>query len=52
MQITYHKNESLVSLFSEAEYRSAIEEAGFTVAERLSTSEFRMGAFVCLKQED
>lgn len=49
MQITYHKNESLVSLFSEAEYRSAIEEAGFTVAERLSTSEFRMGAFVCLK---
>ena len=49
LQITYHKNESMVSLFSEAEYRSAIEEAGFTIAERLSTTEFRMGAFVCLK---
>lgn len=49
MQIAYHKNESVVSLFSETEYRSAIEEAGFAIVERLSTDEFRMGAFVCLK---
>lgn len=49
MDISYHKNESLVSLFSEAEYRSALEEAGFVIAARLSESEFRMGAFICLK---
>lgn len=49
MEISYHTNESQVSLFSETEYRSAIEDAGFSLAARLSTSEFRMGAFVCLK---
>lgn len=49
MDVVYHKNRFIVSLFSEAEYRAAITEAGFKLAERLSESEFRMGAFVCLK---
>lgn len=49
MEISYHTNVSEVSLFSEAEYRSAIDEVGFSLVARLSTSEFRMGAFVCIK---
>lgn len=49
LEISYHRNDSLISLFSEAEYRAAIEEAGFVLAARLSEAEFRMGAFVCLK---
>ncbi|MBS6954495.1 MAG: methyltransferase domain-containing protein [Enterocloster asparagiformis] len=38
-----------ITLFSEAEYRSALEKAGFTIRARLSEQEFRMGAFVCTK---
>ena len=49
MEVSYHTNISEVSLFSEAEYRSAIDEVGFSLVARLSTSEFRMGAFVCIK---
>lgn len=49
MEVSYHTNVSEVSLFSEAEYRSAIDEVGFSLVARLSTSEFRMGAFVCIK---
>ncbi len=52
MEIRYHTNESQISLFSEAEYRSAIEEVGFTIIARLSESEFRMGAFICQKQDN
>lgn len=38
-----------ITLFSEAEYRNALEAAGFTIRARLSEQEFRMGAFVCTK---
>lgn len=51
MDISYHKNEAFVSLFSEAEYRAALEEAGFVIAARLPESAFRMGAFICLKPD-
>ncbi|WP_195276629.1 class I SAM-dependent DNA methyltransferase [Anaerotruncus rubiinfantis] len=38
-----------ITLFSEAEYRAALAQAGFILRERLSEAEFRMGAFVCTK---
>ena len=38
-----------ITLFSEEEYKNALEKAGFTIRARLSEQEFRMGAFVCTK---
>lgn len=38
-----------ITLFSEDEYRTALENAGFRIALRLKEPEFRMGAFVCIK---
>lgn len=39
----------VIMLFSEDEYRTALENAGFRIALRLKEPEFRMGAFVCIK---
>ncbi|WP_066684700.1 class I SAM-dependent methyltransferase [Christensenella intestinihominis] len=38
-----------ITLFSEKEYRGALESAGFRIVSRLTEQEFRMGAFVCVK---
>lgn len=50
LDITYHKTVFEISLFSEDEYLTAIKDSGFTLVERLSESEFRMGAFICVKE--
>ena len=49
LDVKYHKTVSTVTLFSEAEYVSALEKAGFIIKERLTPEQFRMGAFVCIK---
>ncbi len=50
LDITYHKTVFEISLFSEDEYLTAIKESGFTLVERLPETEFRMGAFICVKE--
>lgn len=50
LNVNSYKHEQTISLFSEAEYVSALKSAGFEIVERLDDSQFRMGAFVCLKQ--
>lgn len=50
IQEYHHRQE--ISLFSEEEYRSALQQAGFCLRERLSEEEFRMGAFVCTKEAE
>ncbi len=51
LEIEEHHGEQLISLFSEEEYRTALQEAGFTIRERLTEEQFRMGAFVCTKEK-
>ena len=43
------KHEQTISLFTESEYVSVLESAGFEILLRLDASQFRMGAFVCKK---
>lgn len=50
MDVKHYHYEQQVTLWSEAEYRRAIAEAGFALKERLGETEFRMGAFICLKE--
>lgn len=40
-----------VSLWSEEEYLRSVANSGFALKERLDHEAFRMGAFVCLKEE-
>ncbi len=49
LTVRSYKHEQTISLFSEAEYVSALKSAGFEIVERLDASQFRMGAFVCTK---
>ena len=51
LSIEEHSGEQLITLFSEADYRDALEQAGFTIRERLTEEQFRMGAFVCTKEK-
>ncbi len=51
LSVELREHEQTISLFSEAEYVSAIESQGFQIQERLSEQQFRMGAFVCTKPE-
>ncbi len=51
MNVRSYKHEQTITLFSETEYVSALESAGFEIVERLGVDQFRMGAFVCLKTE-
>ncbi len=48
-QVEEYRHHQKISLFSEWEYRSAIEGAGFEICRRMSEEEFRMGAFICRK---
>ena len=48
-KIQEYRHRQEMSLFSEEEYRRALQEAGFCLREWLSEEEFRMGAFVCTK---
>jgi len=50
LDVTYYKHSNHISLFSEAEYVSSIQNAGMKIIKRLLTDEFRMGAFVCTAQ--
>jgi len=49
LEVTYYKHTNFVALFSESEYESCIQKAGFKIIKRLHSDEFRMGAFVCTK---
>lgn len=51
LNVRSHKHEQTISLFSESQYVSALESAGFEILERLNAEQFRMGAFVCRKME-
>ena len=48
-QVREFHNTQHITLFGEAEYTGALKNAGFTIRERLSEEQFRMGAFVCTK---
>lgn len=50
LDVKYQKTVSTVTLFSESEYMTAIDAAGFVIKERLTPEQFRMGAFVCTKR--
>lgn len=50
LSIQEHRGEQKITLFSEEEYRAALESAGFTIRERLTEQQFRMGVFVCTKE--
>jgi len=47
LEVKYYNHSSFVTLFSEDEYRSSIQNAGLKIIKRLQPEEFRMGAFVC-----
>ena len=49
LAVKQRKHAQTITLFREAEYRTALEKAGFEIFERLDPAEFRMGAFVCGK---
>ncbi len=49
LEVRSCKHEQTITLFSESEYVSALESAGFEIVERLDADRFRMGAFVCTK---
>lgn len=51
LNVRSHKHEQTISLFSESQYVSTLESAGFEILERLNAEQFRMGAFVCRKME-
>ncbi|WP_027622974.1 class I SAM-dependent DNA methyltransferase [Clostridium lundense] len=51
-KIKYNHNTMHLSLFSEKQYRQAIETAGLTLLKRLDETEFCMGAFVCTKLQN
>jgi len=47
LEVTYYKHANFITLFSENEYESSIQKAGFKIIRRLQSDEFRMGAFIC-----
>jgi len=47
LDVTYYKHSNFITLFSEYEYESSIQKAGFKIIKRLQPDEFRMGAFIC-----
>jgi len=46
-EVTYYQHANFITLFSEHEYESSIQKAGFEILKRLQPDEFRMGAFIC-----
>ncbi len=50
LAVRSYNHEQTISLFSESEYVSALESAGFEILERVDASRFRMGAFICAKK--
>ncbi len=49
LQVQSFQHQQTISLFSEAEYVSALESSGFEILGRLDATQFRMGVFVCRK---
>lgn len=47
LDVTYYKHTNFITLFSESEYETSIQNAGMKILTRLQSDEFRMGAFVC-----
>ena len=47
LEVTYYQHANVITLFSENEYESSIQKAGFEIIKRLQPDEFRMGAFIC-----
>lgn len=45
-----YKFDMPISLFSKSDYRKALTKNGFSIKEEKTTTEFRMGAFVCVKE--
>lgn len=50
LEVRSYDHRQTITLFAESEYRSALESAGFEIVRRLDASQFRMGAFVCVKK--
>ncbi|MDO4550632.1 MAG: methyltransferase domain-containing protein [Planctomycetia bacterium] len=52
MSVLQKHHTQTITLFSEEEYHLSLSTSGFTLLERLTPSQFRMGAFICRKPKD